>query len=121
MCKYLQVLIIVGVAQFHATEVLAQEPRERVVHGVWRSLPSAPGGGLFAERLALWRSGRLWHMLTAEDSYLQVSKEVAPPLEPKKENERGCSAFVLPRISRIEEDYTDKMVLIYQVSGSPKW
>jgi len=25
-----------------------------------------------------------------------------------------------PLITRIEEDYTDKMVLIYQISGSPK-
>ncbi|MCX6877142.1 MAG: hypothetical protein NTW21_25530, partial [Verrucomicrobia bacterium] len=34
---------------------------------------------------------------------------------------REASLGLAHRISRIEEDYTDKMVLIYQVSGSPKW
>ena len=41
--------------------------------------------------------------------------------ESKKENARGWSAVLSPQITQIEEDYTDKMVLIYQVSGSPKW
>ncbi len=27
----------------------------------------------------------------------------------------------LQLITRIEEDYTDKMALIYQVTGSPNW
>jgi len=27
----------------------------------------------------------------------------------------------LPRISQIEEDFTDKVALIYQSSGSPNW
>ena len=27
----------------------------------------------------------------------------------------------LPRITRIIKDYTDKIILIYQISGSTKW
>ncbi|MCX6865681.1 MAG: glycoside hydrolase family 127 protein [Verrucomicrobia bacterium] len=80
MHNYLPVLLVVA-AQFQAAGVLAQEPRERVP-GVWRSVPSAPGGGLFAERLELWRNGRLWHMLTAEDSYLLSGFESRPGRHP---------------------------------------
>jgi hypothetical protein len=29
--------------------------------------------------------------------------------------------FFLPRISRIEEDFTDNIGLIYQISGTPNW
>jgi hypothetical protein len=34
--------------------------------------------------------------------------------------ERAAMPF-LARISRIEEDFTDKMGLIAQISGSPNW
>jgi len=80
MFKYLPVLIVVA-APFHAAGVLAQEPRERVP-GVWRSVPSAPAGGLLAERLELWRQGRMWHMLTAEKDYLLSGFESRPGRHP---------------------------------------
>lgn len=80
MYKYLQALIVVA-ALVHATEVLAREPRGKV-HSVWRSVPSEPGRGLLAERLELWRSGRLWHMLKAEDGYLLAGFESRPGSHP---------------------------------------
>ena len=33
--------------------------------------------------------------------------------------ERDAMPFFSPRISRIEDDFTDKMGLIYQISGNP--
>ena len=35
--------------------------------------------------------------------------------------ERVAMPFFLPRISGIEGDFTDKMGLIDQISGSPNW
>jgi hypothetical protein len=35
--------------------------------------------------------------------------------------ERDAMPFFSPKISRIEDDFTDKMGLIYQISGSPNW
>jgi phage pi2 protein 07 len=40
---------------------------------------------------------------------------------PRKENGKGYQCRFLPLISRIEEDFTDKMDLIYQISGSLNW
>jgi len=39
------------------------------VDNLWRPLPGRPEGGLLSERVVLWRQGRLWHMLDAEDGY----------------------------------------------------
>jgi hypothetical protein len=35
--------------------------------------------------------------------------------------ERVAMPFLLPGISRIEDDFTDKIGLIDQISGSPHW
>jgi hypothetical protein len=40
---------------------------------------------------------------------------------PGRKNRTGCIAVFSPRISRIEEDFTDNIGLIYQISGSPNW
>src|SRR5210317_2196320 len=47
----------------------------------WRSQDCRPGG-LFSERLELWREGRLWHMLEAEDNYLLSGFEDRPGIHP---------------------------------------
>jgi len=54
----------------------------RTVSSAWRPLPSAPGGGLLAERVALWRTERLWHMVDAEDDYLLSGFESRPGRHP---------------------------------------
>jgi DUF1680 family protein len=45
---------------------------------VWQPLPNSQCDGLFAERVNLWRDGRLWYMLTAEDDYLLSGFEDRP-------------------------------------------
>lgn len=40
------------------------------VPGVWQPLSHVQSTGLLADRVNLWRQGRLWHMLDAEDQYL---------------------------------------------------
>jgi hypothetical protein len=48
----------------------------------WRPLPSSQADGLLAQRVELWRHGRLWHMLAAEDDYLLSGFEKRPGKHP---------------------------------------
>lgn len=52
------------------------------VKEIWRPLASSPEGGLFAERLNVWRQGRLWYVLTAQNDYLLSGFESRPGRHP---------------------------------------
>ena len=54
----------------------------KTVSNAWRPLPSAPGGGLLAERVDLWRTKRLWHMVDAENDYMLSGFESRPGRHP---------------------------------------
>jgi len=55
---------------------------ENKVPDVWHPLPVRVTDGLLSNRLDLWRSGRLWHMLEAEDDYLLSGFENHPGRHP---------------------------------------
>jgi DUF1680 family protein len=59
--------------------VSAQTENQRADR-VWRPLPSAREGGLLAERVALWREKRLWHV--ADSGYLLSGFESRPGSHP---------------------------------------
>ncbi len=77
------IVVLVGVAAYvlPPSSVSAQEARETAA-GVWRPLPSLHEGGLLAQRVDVWRQGRLWHMLDAEDDYLLSGFESRPGRHP---------------------------------------
>jgi len=64
-----------------AARAPAEGPREPV-DGVWRPVSSSQEKGLLAERVDVWRRGRLWHMLDAEDDYLLSGFEKKPGRHP---------------------------------------
>lgn len=74
-------LLLVISTIFHANEGSAQGTNGQNA-GVWRPLPSSQEGGLFTERLMLWRNFRMLHMLTAEDDYLLSGFESRPGRHP---------------------------------------
>ena len=49
---------------------------------VWQPIGCSRVGGLLGERLAVWRDGRMWHMLDAEDDYLLSGFESRPGRHP---------------------------------------
>lgn len=61
--------------------VLAEGASDKV-NGIWRPLSSVPSGGLFAERIKLWRQARMWSMLTAENDYMLSGFEKRPGRHP---------------------------------------
>ena len=55
---------------------------ETKIENAWRPLPSMPTGGLLGERIDLWRQGRMWYMVNAEDDYLLSGFESRPGTHP---------------------------------------
>ncbi|MCK5172595.1 MAG: ADP-ribosylglycohydrolase family protein, partial [Planctomycetes bacterium] len=51
---------------------------ETEVENVWRPLSSMPEGGVLSERLDVWRKGRMWWMVDADDDYLLSGFESRP-------------------------------------------
>jgi DUF1680 family protein len=67
--------------RIETSPAMTQKKREKI-HDIWRPLPGGQAGGLLAQRLDLWRTKRLWHMLDAEDDYLLSGFEKRPGRHP---------------------------------------
>ncbi len=76
--RYLSAFVIALVA---CHEAEAEEGRADT-RAVWRPLPSQQTGGLFGERLDLWRTVRMPWMIDAEDDYLLSGFESHPGRHP---------------------------------------
>ncbi len=63
------------------TGVSEEEPGKTDTHA-WRPLRCSQLEGLLSERIGLWRRGRLWHMLEAQDGYLLSGFEKKPGIHP---------------------------------------
>ena len=56
--------------------------RSRKVECRLAAIAHSANGGLLGERLDVWRQGRLWHMLEAEEDYLLAGFEKRPGVHP---------------------------------------
>ena len=74
MIRYLPTAVL-ALAMCHA--VGADEDRA-MPNTALRALPTQQTSGLLGRRLELWRQGRLWHMMEAEDDYLLAGFEKKP-------------------------------------------
>jgi DUF1680 family protein len=70
-------VVLVGVVVWlDPSNCASAQKTEKRVPRMWQPLPSVQAGGLLAERLELWRKGRLWHM--ADSGYLLSGFESRP-------------------------------------------
>jgi len=83
MKKEMWFVVLLAAAAWAAPSTSVGAPRTRVRdHGVWRPLPASLEGGLLAERVELWETKRLWHMVDGENGYLLSGFESRPGRHP---------------------------------------
>jgi DUF1680 family protein len=81
MKKHTGFMTIIVICSVLLNCALAQKAGDREPC-VWRPLSPVQALGVLAERVNLWREGRLWHMLDAEDGYLLSGFETRPGRHP---------------------------------------
>lgn len=69
-------------AQGKERRISVEASRDKMAGVAWRPLPSLQDGGLLFERLDVWRNGRIWYMVHADDDYLLSGFESRPGTHP---------------------------------------
>lgn len=65
-----------------ASNGAAAKEARKTIDCVWKPLPNSLEGGLLAQRVGLWESNRLWHMLDCEGGYMLAGFESRPGKHP---------------------------------------
>jgi len=65
-----------------ASNSAAAKEARKTIDCVWRPLPNSLAEGLLAQRVELWESNRLWHMLDGEGGYMLAGFESRPGRHP---------------------------------------